>query len=64
MSAENQENRLKAIRSALHRGDKARIAQRTGTSRQWVYLVINGQGVSERILTIAEQVIAEREKEN
>ncbi len=64
MNAENRENRLDSIRRHLRRGDKKRIAELAGVHRVWVSLVIKGQGVSERVLTIAEEVIAERAKLN
>ncbi len=64
MSAENYENRRNAVSNALKRGDHRHIADIAGVKRQWVYMVVKGQGVSDRILTIAEQVIANRANEN
>lgn len=57
-----QEKRLKAIRAALKRGDKQRIAQRAQVSWVWVSYVIAGKGTSERILQIAEELIRERKQ--
>lgn len=64
MSTENKEKRLNAIRSGLQRGDKARIAKLAGVHWVWVSYVIGGKGTSERVLTIAERVIAERARQN
>lgn len=64
MNAENREKRLEAIRNGLRRGDKRRIAVLAGVHPVWVSYVIMGRGVSERVLTIAEQIIAERDREN
>ena len=64
MNAENREKRLEAIRNGLRRGDGRRIAILAGVHPVWVSYVINGRGVSERIFTIAQQIIAERGQEN
>lgn len=62
MSTENREKRLEAIRKGLKRGDQRRIASLAGVHPVWVSYVITGRGVSERVLTIAEGVIAERNR--
>lgn len=59
MSTENREKRLEAIRNGLRRGDKKQIAVLAGVHPVWVSYVIMGRGVSERVLTIAERVVAE-----
>lgn len=64
MNTENREKRLEAVRNGLRRGDKRRIAALAGVHPVWVSYVIKGRGVSERVLTIAEQIIAERGPEN
>ena len=64
MSTENREKRLEAIRNGLRRGDKKHIARLAGVHPVWVSYVIMGRGVSERVLTIAEQIIAERNQQN
>lgn len=61
---ENQEKRLEAIRNGLRRGDRTRIAQLAKVRYEWVWWVLTGRGVSERVLTIAERVIAERNQQN
>ena len=63
-SMENQEKRLEAIRNGLRRGDRTRIAQLAKVRYEWVWWVLTGRGVSERVLTIAEKVIAERNQQN
>ncbi len=63
-SMENQEKRLEAIRNGLRRGDRTRIAQLAEVRPEWVWWVLTGRGVSERVLTIAEKVIAERNQQN
>lgn len=55
-----KEKRLKNIRKHLIRGDKKLIAQRAGVHWVWVSEVIRGRGTSERVLSIAEELIAER----
>lgn len=60
MSTENREKRLEAIRNGLRRGDKKHIARLAGVHPVWVSYVIMGRGVSERVLTIAEDIIAKR----
>lgn len=64
MNTENREKRLEAVRNGLRRGDKRRIAALAGVHPVWVSYVIKGRGVSERVLTIAERIIAERGQEN
>ena len=64
MNTESQEKRLEAIRSGLKRGDKKLIAALAGVHPVWVSYVIMGRGTSERILTIAERVIDDRNKQN
>lgn len=64
MTQKNREKRLEAIRNGLRRGDKKQIAVLAGVHPVWVSYVIKGRGVSERVLTIAEQIIAERGQEN
>lgn len=59
MNAENREKRLEAIRNGLRRGDKKQIAVMAGVHPVWVSYVIKGRGVSERVLSIAEKVVAE-----
>lgn len=54
------ESRRIDIRNNLKRGDIARIAQRMGVTRVWVSFVLNGRGVSEPVLTMAETLINER----
>jgi len=61
--AEAEPERLQAIRNRLERGDKQRIAERQGVSRQWVYKVLDGEGTSEPVLSAAEQLIHEREQQ-
>lgn len=61
---ENQEKRLETIRNGLRRGDRTRIAQLAEVRPEWVWWVLTGRGVSERVLTIAEKVIAERNQQN
>ena len=63
-STENREKRLEAIRNGLQRGDRTRIARLAEVRPEWVWWVLTGRGVSERVLTIAEGVIAERERQN
>ena len=63
-STENREKRLEAIRNGLRRGDRTRIAQLAEVRPEWVWWVLTGRGVSERVLTIAEKVIAERNQQN
>lgn len=63
-SMENQEKRLETIRNGLRRGDRTRIAQLAEVRPEWVWWVLTGRGVSERVLTIAEKVIAERNQQN
>ena len=58
----SKEQRLKNIRRNLVRGDKKLIAERAGVHWVWVSEVIRGRGTSERVLAIAEQIIAERTK--
>ncbi len=62
MDSANKEKRLKNIRKKLIRGDKKLIAQRAGVHWVWVSEVIRGKGTSERILSIAEEIIKERAK--
>lgn len=62
MNTENREKRLEAIRNGLRRGE--RIAILAGVHPVWVSYVINGRGVSERVLTIAEDIIAKRGQQN
>jgi hypothetical protein len=62
-STENREKRLEAIRNGLRRGDRTRI-QLAEVRPEWVWWVLTGRGVSERVLTIAEKVIAERNQQN
>ncbi len=57
---DDKEKRLKNIRKHLIRGDKKLIAQRAGVHWVWVSEVIRGRGTSERVLSIAEELIAER----
>lgn len=64
MNAENREKRLEAIRRGLQRGDKVRIARIADVHPVWVSYVMSGRGVSERVMTIAEWVIAERARIN
>ncbi|WP_419526422.1 hypothetical protein, partial [Alistipes putredinis] len=64
MNTENREKRLEAIRNGLRRGDGRRIAILAGVHPVWVSYVINGRGVSERVLTIAEDIIAKRGQQN
>ena len=59
-STENRENRLEAIRNGLRRGDRTRIARLAEVRPEWVWWVLTGRGVSERVLTIAEDIIAKR----
>lgn len=63
-STENREKRLETIRNGLRRGDRTRIAQLAKVRYEWVWWVLTGRGVSERVLTIAEQIIAERNQQN
>lgn len=51
---------MEAIRNGLRRGDKKHIARLAGVHPVWVSYVIMGRGVSERVLTIAEDIIAKR----
>ena len=60
MSTETREKRLEAVRNGLRRGDKKHIARLAGVHPVWVSYVIMGRGVSERVLTIAEDIIAKR----
>ena len=59
-STENREKRLEAIRNGLRRGDRTRIARLAEVRPEWVWWVLTGRGVSERVLTIAEDIIAKR----
>lgn len=61
MNAENREKRLENIRKCLKPGDGRRIARLAGVHPVWVSNVMTGRGVSERVLTIAEQIIAARQ---
>lgn len=58
-----EEKRLQAIRGGLKRGDKKKIADQLGVWPEWVSRVISGIGTSEPILSAAEQLIQEREKQ-
>lgn len=64
MNINYREKRLADIRSKLQRGDKIRIAKYAGVHPVWVSYVINGKGVSERVMSIAEHLIADRENNN
>ena len=59
-STENREKRLEAIRNGLRRGDRTRIARLAEVRPEWVWWLLTGRGVSERVLTIAEDIIAKR----
>ena len=59
-STENREKRLEAIQNGLRRGDRTRIARLAEVRPEWVWWVLTGRGVSERVLTIAEDIIAKR----
>lgn len=60
MSIEEREKRLEVIRNGLKRGDRTRIARLANVRYEWVWWVLTGRGKSERVLAIAEQVIADR----
>lgn len=57
--------RLRVIRKGINpsgdRGDITYLARKLETSRTWVSLVINGHGVSERVLRAAEELINARQ---
>lgn len=63
MDSDKKGKRLKNIRRNLIRGDKKLIAERAGVHWVWVSEVIRGKGTSERVLTIAEEIISERAKQ-
>lgn len=63
MESDKKGKRLKNIRRNLIRGDKKLIAERAGVHWVWVSEVIRGKGTSERVLTIAEEIISERAKQ-
>lgn len=56
-----QRERRERIREQLReiKGFSA-TARRAQVSRRWVHYVMDGKGVSERILRLAEELIAER----
>lgn len=49
--------RVRAIRGGI-----CEISRRINVRREWVYLVLTGRGKSERVLSAAEALIAERER--
>lgn len=53
--------RLRAINSALIRGDKTRIAKNQGVTRVWVSNVLRGTGTSEPVMQAAEELIRSRD---
>lgn len=55
--------RLELIKSKLQRGDRSELARKLGVSRVFVSKVTHGHNTSERVLSAAEALIAEREKE-
>lgn len=62
MNTETKKKRLELIRGSLQRGDVKRIAAIADVHDVWVSYVLHGRGVSERVLTIAETLIADRDK--
>lgn len=54
--------RLELIKSKLRRGDRSELARRLSVSRVFVSKVTHGHNTSERVLSAAEALIAERER--
>lgn len=54
--------RINWIKENLNRGDQTKIAKKIKVGRRWVCLVLKGQGVSERVLQAAEELINSRKK--
>ena len=61
MNRQVELSRLDYIRLKLKRGDVKRIAAMQGVHPVWVSRVIRGEGVSEPIVRLAENIIKERE---
>lgn len=57
MQKVNINKRILKIRASLKYGDITKIAKKAGVTREWVSYVLLGQGVSEKILKIAEEHI-------
>lgn len=63
MNKMSEISRTDRIRLKLKRGDKKRLAAELGVNPVWVSRVIQGGGVSDRVLKAAEALIAEREQQ-
>lgn len=63
METTSQRKRRERIREQLReiKGFSA-TARRARVSRRWVHYVLDGEGVSERVLRTAEALIAERKQ--
>lgn len=59
-SKRKMETRLKKIKEKLNRGDINALALRLGICREWVSKVLNGHGESQKVISAAEELIAER----
>ena len=62
LRGKKRKERIRRIRANLIRGDINMIAARAEVSRVWVSCVLGGEGVSEKVLHAAEELIAERKR--
>lgn len=60
MKKVEKNKRILKIRASLKYGDITKIARKAGVTREWVSYVLLGQGVSERILEVAEEHINDK----
>lgn len=51
---------MRNVRKRLRGGDVNAVAKRAGVSRVWASYVLNGHKVSEKVLRVAEELVAER----